>query len=67
MNGLNKKMNKQKDKFELSDGNLEVLINIPKMMKFDKYRQQLRKLTLDFLYEGYEKNIDKNMSLKKKK
>jgi hypothetical protein len=52
---------KTKDMFELSDGNLEVLINIPKMMKISKYRNQLRKLTIDYLYEGYGKNIDKRL------
>ena len=45
------KQKQQRDLFELSDGNLEVLINIPKMMRIQKYRNQLRKLTIDFLKE----------------
>lgn len=39
-----------RDVFTLSDGNLTVLENIPKMMLDNKFRQQLRLLTINFLY-----------------
>ena len=39
------------NKFELSDGNLKVLEMIPRMMKDEKYRKELRKLCLNFLSE----------------
>jgi len=39
------------NKFELSDGNLKVLEMIPRMMRNESYRNELRKLCLDFLSE----------------
>lgn len=43
------KLKKVKDKFEISDGNQIVLERIPEMMKYPFWRNQLRKLTLEFL------------------
>jgi hypothetical protein len=55
------------DEFNISFGNMEVLKNIPLMMENTKFRNQLRKLTLDFLYEGYNKNLDKRIKDIKKR
>ena len=46
---------KTRNKFNISNGNLKVLETIPKMMKNKKYRNILRKLTLDFLYGDSKK------------
>lgn len=44
----------ERNKFNISDGNLKVLETIPKMMKNEKYRTELRRLCLDFLSENRE-------------
>jgi hypothetical protein len=44
---------KNRNKFDISDGNLKVLELIPKMMLNKYYREELRKLAIDFfLREG---------------
>ena len=39
---------RRKDKFDISDGNLEVLKIIPEMMNDPKWRDELRRLVLDY-------------------
>jgi len=40
---------KPRDEFKVSYGNIEVLKNIPEMMKDEKYRKALRMLILEFI------------------
>lgn len=47
----NKEAKVKKDAFIVSFGNLEVLARIPYMMAQEKWREQLRKLVLDFICE----------------
>jgi hypothetical protein len=49
------KMTEARDRFTISEGNLEVLKRIPEMMQMKKYRTQLRKIVLDFLISGKSK------------
>lgn len=37
-----------KNKFDISDGNLEVLKTIPEMMNDPKWREELRRLVLNY-------------------
>jgi hypothetical protein len=52
----NKGDNSDRDKFEISDGNLKVLTLIPEMMKHPAYRKQLRRLAFEFLQDTTWKN-----------
>lgn len=49
-------MGKTRDKFQISEGNLEVLKAIPEMMRIKKYRIELRKLAFDFLFNKKNQN-----------
>jgi len=46
---------KMRDKFSVSDGNILCLSLIPEMMQKKVYRNQLRKLTIDYLFNKTEK------------
>lgn len=46
---------KMRDKFSVSDGNILCLSLIPEMMQKKVYRNQLRKLTIDYLFNKMEK------------
>ena len=48
-------MNRLIDKFQVSDGNLQVLKTVPEMMKISKYRKKLRMITLEFLENRWKK------------
>lgn len=43
---------KGEDKFDLSDGNIEVLSRIPKMMTIDEWRSKIRMVVLDYIIEN---------------
>ena len=49
--GSYKKESEERDKFEISNGNLVVLTSIPEMMKIPKYRNKLRRIVIDFIQE----------------
>lgn len=49
----------KKDNYDISNGNLKVLETIPLMMKDNKFRRELRKLTLEFLLKNNERTSSK--------
>lgn len=49
-------MAKQRDQFNISEGNLMVLETISRMMLDKKWRAILRTLTMDYIKEEKEKN-----------
>ena len=46
------KMQDDRDKFDVTNGNIMVLSNIPKMMTIPKWRKKIRGLVLDYILEG---------------
>ena len=57
-----KSMNVKKNEYEISEGNLKVLETIPKMMKEEFWRNQLRKMVLDYIIKGdIIRNINKRI------
>lgn len=43
---------RKENQFDVSDGNIKVLETIPKMMANEKYRKELRKLTLNYIFDA---------------
>lgn len=56
---------RQENQFDISLGNLKVLETIPKMMKNEKWRNELRKLVLAYLYSGEENGTNKRSNKSK--
>ena len=53
---LDESSNLERDKFEVTGGNLLVLKSIPDMMKEDKWRDILRGLVLEYTFTKNKKN-----------